>query len=126
MTELRQPTSQQVKPARTFGIAAWLCCAALAGLVTGVALSIEPRDLTRWPEYQAIRVGMEQDQVVAIVDASDKSHSGCGVHHGESRDAVCRFEDPWRGYTINFDPDTKRVNRKAFFFKRVPGLRLQR
>ena len=96
--------------------------AVLFGMVLGIVLSLEPSELSRWPDYESIRLGMAQDQVLALVDSSDKSLTGCGAHHAENRDSVCRFEDPWRGYAINFDLTTKRVNRKHFYFKRPPGL----
>lgn len=92
--------------------------AIILGLVAGVALSLEPRNISRWSDYQAIRLGMDQKEAVAIVEVGGKSFSGCGLFHYENRDTVCRFEDPWRGYVINFATDSKQVNRKYFFFKR--------
>jgi hypothetical protein len=82
-------------------------------------MSLEPSDLSRWHDYESIRLGMEQEAVQILIDSSDKSRAGCGAHRSESRNSVCRFEDPWRGYTIGFDPATKRVNQKQFYFKRT-------
>ena len=101
------------------------CYAALIGVVAGFALNSEPSELSRWHEYASINIGMTQEQVVTMVDSSSKSQTGCGAHHAENRESVCRFEDPWRGYAIGFDPVTKLVNRKRFYFKPVPGFRIR-
>ena len=98
--------------------------AVLLGSILGVIWSLQPADLSRWNEYQAIRLAMGREEVISRVDSSDKSRSGCGAFNAESRESVCRFEDPWRGYVINFDPSTKQVNRKHFYFKRMPGIRI--
>ena len=94
------------------------------GLVLGVVLSLEPRERSRWLDYESIPLGMTRDQVRTQLDSSDKSQTGCGSQRFESQEAVCRFEDPWRGYVIYFDPTTRSVKRKRFYFKRVPPLRL--
>jgi len=98
------------------------CYAALLGLALGLLWSIEPTELSRWPQYRAIGLGMPREQAISLVESYSKSRAGCGAYHWESRDSVCRFEDPWRGYVINFDPNTKLVNRRYFYFKPVPKL----
>jgi len=75
-------------------IQAALCCSILLGLIVGIALSLEPAELSRWQEFQSVRVGMTKDEVLAVVDSSDKSQSGCGTHQGENHETVCRFDDP--------------------------------
>src|SRR5205085_2307642 len=98
--------------------------AVLLGIIIGVVWGLQPADLSRWNEYQAIRLATTREEVVSRVDSSEKSRSGCGAFTSENRESVCRFEDPWRGYVINFDPATKLVNRKYFYFKRMPGVRI--
>src|ERR1700730_1092733 len=83
--------------------------AAVLGMALGVVLSIEPSELSRWQAYKSIPLGMAREKVLAVLDSSDKSQTGCGVHRFESSASVCRFEDPWREYAIGFDPDTKCV-----------------
>jgi hypothetical protein len=99
-----------------------LVYAVLAGSLAGILWGIEPPELSRWHEYEAIRLWMPQQEAVNLVENSSPGYAGCGTLHYEGRDSVCRFEDPWRGYIINFNPDTKLVSRKRFYFKRVPGL----
>lgn len=96
--------------------------AILAGAMAGVLWGIEPSDLSRRHEYDAIRLWMPQQEAVSLIENSSPGYASCGALHYEGRDSVCRFEDPWRGYVINFDPNTKLVNRKRFYFKRVPSL----
>jgi len=98
--------------------------AIIFGLILGLAFSLEPAQRSRWTDFESIPLGMTRDQVRTQVDSSDKSQTGCGSHRFESQEAVCRFEDPWRSYVIGFDLTTKTVNRKHFYFKRVPPLGL--
>jgi hypothetical protein len=98
--------------------------AIILGFVLGVVLSLEPQQRSRWVDFESISLGMTRDQVRTQIDSSDKSQTGCGSHRFESQEAVCRFEDPWRSYLIGFDLTTKNVNRKHFYFKRIPPLRL--
>jgi hypothetical protein len=97
-------------------------CAVVFGMAIGIAWSVEPSELSAWRDYESIPLGMERELVFARLASSDVFHSGCGAYHFESRDSVCRFEDPWRAYVIGFDPTTKRVNRRYFYFKRLPPL----
>ncbi len=59
---------------------------------------------------------MDHDQVMALVERADQSWAGCGSLP-DNRNGACRFEDPWRLYAIDFDPSTRRVVRKRFYFK---------
>jgi len=95
---------------------------AALGVVVGLIWGMEPIQLSRWKLYQAISLGSPRDKAVLLVDSSDNSLSGCGAFRSESKDSVCRFEDAWRGYVINFDSNTGLVNRKSYYFKRLPGI----
>lgn len=72
--------------------------------------------MSRWRLYQAISLGETQDQAITLVDSWGSS-VGCAVRHSETIDSTCHFEDAWRNYEIDFDPATKHVNRKRFYFK---------
>jgi hypothetical protein len=96
--------------------------ATIVGIALGVTLSLQPWELSRWHQYKLIALGMPREQVVIVIDSSEQSRTGCGVFRSERTDSICRFEDPWREYVINFDPTTGRVNRKYFYFRRPPQL----
>src|SRR5882724_6625176 len=108
------------------GSSSWhfVCCYALLfGSIAGIIWSWEPAQMSRWSEYESIELGTSQQEAIALVELTDKSQSGCGTFHTDHRELVCRFEDPWRSYVINFDPTGKTVIFKRFNFKRVPGSR---
>jgi hypothetical protein len=108
------------------GSSSWralFCYALLCGLVAGIVWSLEPSQMSRWHEYELIELGTPQQEAMALIESTDKSQSGCGTLHTDNRELVCRFEDPWRSYVINFDPKSKLVIAKHFNFKRVPGSR---
>ncbi len=115
-------SSQTSKPKSWFSSWSMIWYAVLLGLVGGIIWGVQPVGLSRWRLYQAISLGLSRDDAVALVESSENSLSACGAYRWENRDSVCRFEDPWRGYVINFDPNTKLVNRKYYYFKRVPGV----
>jgi hypothetical protein len=69
--------------------------------------------------YEKISLGMSRQQATEVVEGS--AWAGCGAYHSENRETVCRFEDAWRGYRIDFDPGTKLVVRKHFHLKSFPG-----
>lgn len=99
------------------------CYAVLCGLIAGIIWSWEPAQMSRWSEYESIELGAPQQEAIALVETTDKSQSGCGNFRTDNRNSVCRFEDPWRSYVINFDPTSHQVILKRFNFKRVPGSR---
>lgn len=111
VTAVRQSLSHRV-----------FCYATVLGMALGIILSLPPWELSRWHEYKSIPLGMSREQVLVVLDSSDKSRTGCGLFRSERIDSVCRFEDPWREYVIDFDPTTGRVNRKYFYFRRPPQL----
>jgi hypothetical protein len=85
--------------------------AILAGTMLGIVWGVEPAGLSRWDEYEAIRLWMPRQEAVRLVENSSPGYASCGALHSEAQDSVCRFEDPWRGYVINFDPNAKLVDR---------------
>ena len=91
--------------------------ALLVGSIAGIAWSVEPSQVSRWQEYELIELGTPRQEAVAIVESSERSQSGCGALHFENRETICRFEDPWRSYVINFDPTTNRVGMKPALLK---------
>lgn len=99
------------------------CYAVLVGALLGTIWGIESLRPSRWNLYQAISLGESREEVVSRVDSFNSSTVGCGVRRGENAESVCRFEDVWRGYTINFDPTTQLVNRKRFYFRFVREVR---
>jgi len=101
----------QGRPIFTYAIA--------VGVIAGMLWGIEPPERSRFHDYETIRLGMPRQEAVNIVESPQAGLVGCGTLHYENRDSVCRFDDPWREYTINFNPDTGVVNRKRFFFKRI-------
>jgi hypothetical protein len=86
--------------------------------VLGLFSAAVPVAQSRWSEYGDIHLGMPEEQAISIVENSRKSQTGCGTLPAESRERVCRFEDPWCQYVIYFDTATKVVTRKLFYFHR--------
>jgi hypothetical protein len=96
-----------------------LVYAMLVGALAGILWGIEPADLSRWHDFEAIHLGMPRDEVLSVVENKNLPNAVCGAFHYENRDSVCRFDDPWREYVINFNPSTGTVNRKRFYFRRI-------
>lgn len=91
--------------------------AALLSVVAGLLWGIASLQLSRWAIYQAITLEMPQDKAVSMAESTGNLQTGCATLHWQTQAVDCRFEDAWRIYIINFDPDTKRVNGKRYYFK---------
>ncbi len=101
-----------------------------AGLILGLGLNVPffLWDLGRYASaaqvYHQVQLGMSRADVSALFAKNDVL---CGSYQvGESVRSECWFRDFWREYRIVFEPNTGRVMRKHFFFKRRTALSIAR
>lgn len=71
--------------------------------------------MSRMRLYDSMYLGMDRSQAERALAGIDASCGGPNQQHDMNK---CSFRDIWREYIVSFDPETKRLNRKSYHFKR--------